>query len=275
MKKITIFTFCLLVLFSLSSVTSAQKKAVKRTKAVKQPTPAATATPQITSEPKQSFAAEPTPPKRNARPNGGQTNGDARNAAAITPVYFYEFERPGFTYARVMIEHDDAGKGKISFLKDNNDELISDPIELSAVTMAKLKETFEELDFLTSTENYQHEKDFSNIGNVTITLKRDGRERTARYNWTDNKLAKALMDEYRRISNEYTWRFEMAMAIENQPLQTVGLMETMDRYITQKEISDPQHILPLLEQYSTNERIPLMARNRAAKVVKQIVKASK
>ena len=31
------------------------------------------------------------------------------------------------------------------------------------------------------------------------------------------------MDEYRRISNEYTWRFEIA-ARENQPLQTPGLM---------------------------------------------------
>jgi hypothetical protein len=49
----------------------------------------------------------------------------------------------------------------------------------------------------------------------------------------------------------------------------------MDRYIARNEISDPQHILPLLTDLSTNERLPLMARNRAAKIVKQIAKASK
>ena len=113
------------------------------------------------------------------------------------------------------------------------------------------------------------------MGNVTITLKRDQRTRTVKYNWTENKLAKALMDEYRRISNEYTWRFEMALAIENQPLQIPSLMELMDRYIARGEISDPPHLLPLLEQYSTNERLPLMARNRAAKIVKQISRSIK
>ena len=32
------------------------------------------------------------------------------------PVYFYEFSRPGFVYPRILIEHDEAGKGKISFM---------------------------------------------------------------------------------------------------------------------------------------------------------------
>jgi hypothetical protein len=67
----------------------------------------------------------------------------------------------------------------------------------------------------------------------------------------------------------------MTLARENQPLHTPGLMETMDRYITRGEISDPPHLLPLLTQYSTDERLPLMARNRAAKIIKLISKAAK
>jgi hypothetical protein len=216
--------------------------------------------------------------KRNSRPGRESDRAAAASPASKVsgPQYAYEFDRPGFVYGRVNIEHDDAGRGTISFVKQGYADAIKDPIALSAVTMDKLRQTFDALNFIDSAENYQHEKDFSHMGNVSISLKRlkrDGRTRTAKYNWTDNKLAKELMDEYRRISNEYTWRFEMSLARENHPLDVPGLMETMDRYIARGEISDPQHILPLLEQFSTDERIPLMARNRAAKIVKQIAKS--
>ncbi|MEO7540028.1 MAG: hypothetical protein ABIV21_08360 [Pyrinomonadaceae bacterium] len=278
MKKFTVITFCFVLLLSLSAVLSAQSRSTKRPKKTELPaasggtavSPAATPTPPATPG--------ATPGKRNSRP--GVSSDDAAiqvrsNAPANGPVYSYEFDRPGFIYGHVNIEHDDAGRGSISFVKEGYIDAINDPIELSAVTMAKMRETFEALNFLNSTESYQHERNFANMGNVTITLKKDGRSRTAKYNWTDNKLARDLMDEYRKISNEYTWRFEMTIARANQPLQSPGLMETMDRYISRGEISDPQQLLPLLTQYSTDERLPLMARNRAAKIVKQISKAAK
>ncbi len=110
------------------------------------------------------------------------------------------------------------------------------------------------------------------MGNVTFTLKRDGRSRTAKYNWTDNKAAKMLMDEYRRITNEYTWKFEISIAIENLPLQTPGLMDMLDSYMKRGEISDPPHLLPFLAILSNDERMPLMARNRASKLIKDIEK---
>ena len=113
------------------------------------------------------------------------------------------------------------------------------------------------------------------MGNIAVTLKKQGRERTVKYNWTDNKDAKMLMDEYRRISNEYTWLFELTLARQNQPLQTPSLMDALDSYFKRNELSDPPHLLPLLTQLSTDERMPLMARNRAAKLIEQIQKAKK
>lgn len=219
---------------------------------------------------------EPVPTKRNERP------GDIAPAATPTPkvqssgpIYSYIFTRPGFTYSRVAVEHDDAGKGKISFQKSSFDEPIVDPIELSAVTMKNLTEALAGLNYLDSTEEYQHIRDYSHMGNVEFTLKSGVRERTTRFNWTENKIAKALMDEYRRISNEYTWRFEIDLARQNQPLMTPGLMESIDSYIDRKEISDPTNLVPFLTQLSTDERLPLMARNRATKIIKAIEKAAK
>ena len=213
--------------------------------------------------------------KRNERPGStpnkdGSNTGAAKGAAA--PAFFYEFTRTGFSYSLILIEHDEAGEVPGGFLKDGHDELITDPIELSTATLAKINGVLTDMKFLDSTEDYQYAKDYSHLGNVIFTLKRDGRERTAKYNWTENAGAKALMDEYRRIANEYTWRFEILLARENQPLLTPGLVEALESYIRRDEISDPAHLLPFLTPLSTDERLPLMARNRTVKIIKEIEK---
>ena len=265
MKKTLIICLSAIVLCLLSVGLKAQ---TKKTKKAAKPKSTATSATKPKSEPPVEI-----PVKRNERPSNGNANNSS--TTNYSPVYFYEFTRPGFLYERVLIDHDEAGTGKISFLKSGFDEMISDPIQLSPVTVANLKSSFTALDFLASTENYQTEMDHSNMGNVEITVRKEGRSRTARYNWSNNKQAKALMDEYRRIANEYTWRFEIGTARENQTLLAPNLIEKLDSYIQQKEISDPPHMLGLLTELSADERLPLIARDHAARLVKQIEKAKK
>jgi len=211
--------------------------------------------------------------KRNERPNTQQAKSAATQTAQS--AYSYEFTRPGFVYSRVVIEHDDAGTGKISFQKNGFEEVITDPVSLSSVTMRNIKDALVALDFFASTEEYQTARDYSHMGNSQFTFRRDGKTRTVKYNWTENKSAKILMDEYRRLANEYTWRFEISVGRENQPLETPGQMDVIDSYIQRGEISDPPHLLPFLTELSTDERMPLMARNHALKLIKQIEKKKK
>ncbi|HVF47206.1 MAG TPA: hypothetical protein VNA17_06550 [Pyrinomonadaceae bacterium] len=268
----------LLLLFGLAAGAAAQVK--KSKKSVNDKPRAAVVIEETARVP----APEPdNSPKTNARPSAetpqeGKKNGRDSTAPvqkADLPVYFYEFTRPGFTYSRVSIAHDEKGRGKISFERDGSDEVISDPVNLSALTISRLDEALAALNFLDSNDEYQHSRDFSHMGNVQITVRKNGRERTAKYNWTDNKHAKAMMDEYRRIANEYTWRFEISVARENQQLQTPGMIKTLDSYLERGEISDPAQLLPFLSELSTDERLPLMARNHAARLIKQIEKAKK
>ncbi|MBP9664460.1 MAG: hypothetical protein KBD94_07530 [Pyrinomonadaceae bacterium] len=58
-------------------------------------------------------------------------------------------------------------------------------------------------------------------------------------------------------------------------MQTPGLMDTLASYYKRNELSDPPHLVPLLTELSTDERMPLMARNRASKLVEQIQKVKK
>jgi hypothetical protein len=269
------------IVLSLPVAAAAQKSGNKTVKKPAKPAAVAAPTPRPIPEPKTEV-----PVKRNERPTdaapASDTKANSRDDASKVPStvaesmpYKYEFDRPGFTYPNILIEHDDNGKGKISFKKDGYQELLTDPIQLTTGTMEKLEAAFAALNFLDSTENYQYAKDFSNMGNVTITLKRDGRTRVAKYNWTENKQARVLYDEYRRIGNEYIWKFEIAIGRENQPLLTPSLVDVIDSYIRQNEISDPPHLVPFLTELSNDERLPLIARNHATKLIKQIEKTKK
>ena len=264
----------ILTLCALSHAVTAQTKRTKRPLKSVKPASATVAAPEPTPAP----TPEVVSPKRNERPGEGPANGAKPNASTppvIIPVYFYEFSRPGFTYSRVLVEHDEDGKGKVSFQKSEFDELITDPVQLSPVTLGKIKEALSALNFLDSTETYQTARDYAHMGDTRITVKKAGRERTVKNNWTENKHAKALMDEYRRIANEYTWRFEVLSARENQPLLTPGMMATMESYLRRDEISDPPNLLQFLTQLSNDERLPLIARNHASRLIKEIEKKKK
>jgi hypothetical protein len=177
--------------------------------------------------------------------------------------------------SHIVIEHDDAGKGTITFTRSALGEELSEPVTVSAASLDKLRGAFDALNFIDSSENYQFERDFSNMGNSTITLRQDGRERTAKYNWTSNSNAKILMDEYRRLANQFVWIFDFNLARANQPLETPKLIDGLDGLLKRNEISDPHQMLPFLTAVISDERVPLIGRNRAGKIVKQIEKQKK
>lgn len=255
--------------FSISAQTKTRKTTKKTTKPTIKTTQTTTATTQETVK---------TPAKKNERPTGetsaNQTPKTNSNNLENS-VYFYEFSQPNFLVSKIFIEHDEQGKGKITFQKRDFGEDITDPLQLTTATLERIKNALNVLDFINSSENYQYEKDYSHLGKIKIKVKKDGRERIAEFNWTQNKEARILMDEYRKIAQQYVWIFDINVARQNQPLQAPGLMDTLDGYIRRNEISDPPQMIPFLRELSNDERIPLIARNHATKLITQIEKDGK
>ncbi len=270
MKK---FIFAILIAVTISGLAvsffAQTKKPVKKN--IK-PTP--TPTPQVS--PSQNAEAEPvkTPTKKNERPVNGNSSNNAL-ATKDAPNYFYEFSQPAFTVSKVLIEHDESGKGKISFMKSISDEVISDPIEVSPAALGRINAALTALNFFDSTENYQYEKDYSHLGNITIKIKKNGRMRETKFNWTQNQDAKTLADEYRKISNQYIWIFDINLARVNQPLESPKLMDMIDSYIRRNEVSDATQLIPFLKELGNDERIPLIARNHATRLIEKIGKEEK
>ena len=286
LKKITsTFVYSFLILALVLSV-GAQTKTSKTKKAVSKTPPKTTGKSEILP------VAEPskTSTKKNERPEaqnqetteGNHLEANGTNGETLKPnsrpaseknssVYFYEFSQPNFLVSKVIIEHDEKGKGKISFLKKNFEETVSDPLQLSTTTLEKVRSVWQTLNFLDSREDYQSiERDYAHLGNMKFTIKKEGRERTAKFNWTENVTAKILADEYRKISQQFVWIFDINVARENQPLESPNLMNALDGLIRRNEVSDPEQMIPMLKELGNDERIPLLARNHATKIIKQI-----
>ncbi|HSK74079.1 MAG TPA: hypothetical protein VK892_20435 [Pyrinomonadaceae bacterium] len=216
---------------------------------------------------------KPEPKKANRKP---ETVSRPSAAKENLPVYFYEFTQPNFVVSHIRLEHDENGKGKITFRKKDFGEDFSDPIQLSPETLEILKTHWNALNFLDSTEEYQSkERDYAHLGTMQLKMKKEAGERTVKFNWTENKDAKALADEYRKIGNQYVWMFDITVARENQPLETPRIMNAIDSYLKRSEISDPKQMIPFLRELSEDERVPLITRNHAARLIKEIEKKIK
>lgn len=277
-SKIGLGILFLALTFSLSAQT---KRKTTKKKTTKKAAAAETQTVVVNSSPpdaKKNLRPEITeiPPVSHERTNETvKTNSRPTVVAENKSVYFYEFSKADFAVSKINIEHDENGKGKITFQKRDFAEPETDPLQLSAATLERVKTIWQALNFLDSTENYQTVRDFSHLGTMKFSMKKNGQVREATFNWTDNKDAKSLADEYRKIGQQFIWIFDMSVARENQPLDAPRLMDELDSLIRRKEISDAAQMLPLLRELADDERIPLIARNRSKKLIEKIEKDEK
>lgn len=186
--------------------------------------------------------------------------------------YSYEFKKSDFFIRHIRIKHDSRGRGEISFERQNDLEPIVEPLELSETLSTRITALWQALRFLDSSTNYQAEKQFPQLGTMWLRMTQGERVRTAEFNWTNDQNARALTDEYRRMANQAIFIFDISVARQNQPLDSPKIMDRLDIYLKRGELSDPQQLIPLLSDLRTDERLPLMARNHAERILKKIEK---
>lgn len=212
--------------------------------------------------------------KHNPRPSQASPPAAATNNNPSTdPVkYTYEFSQPKFYVKHITIEHDANGRGTVTFERLNEDGSVVEPLELSPAALARINASWQALQFLDSQTDYQADKQFPHLGTMRIGMQRGERKRVAEFNWTNNADASTLVNEYRKAADQAILIFDISLARQNQPLNAPKLMEAMESLINRNALSDPRQMLPLLKELSTDERVPLIARNHALRLVKKIQK---
>jgi len=213
----------------------------------------------INDRPQQTPAATPRPRQENKKPPD-------------PTLYAWEFRQPDFLVSHIVIEHDASGRGKITFEHRGEAAPIVEPVELSISALGRVLGLWSDLQFLDSNQDYQASKNFAHLGVYHLRMDDGKRKRTAEFNWSDNRQAWALTNEYRRVSNQAILVFDIKLAREMQPLNAPGLMDEMERDLARGDLSDPYQLLPFLKELLTDERIPLIARNHADRLLKKIEK---
>lgn len=219
------------------------------------------------------YAQDQSGAKHNSRPQqvaGSTVDGGGTKTEAVK--YSYEFSQPKFYVKHIVIEHDANGRGTITFERLNEDTPVSEPIELSADALGRISSAWQSLRFLESDTDYQSDKQFPHLGTMKIGMQRGERKRVAEFNWTNNDDASTLVNEYRKAADQAILVFDIAIARENQPLNAPKLMETMESLLKRNALSDPRQLLKLLQDLSTDEHVPLIARNHALRLIKKIEK---
>ena len=217
------------------------------------------------------YAQNPGPTKHNTRPTQTATPPGAVSEDKTEPVkYTYEFSQPKFVVKHIVIEHDVNGRGTVKFERLNEETPIIEPLALSAAALARINAAWQGLQFLDSNTDYQADKQFPHLGTMKIGMEQGNRKRVAEFNWTNNTNAETLINEYRRAADQAILIFDISVSRENQPLNAPKLMEVMESLMKRNGLSDPEQLLPLLKELSTEERIPLIARNHALRIMKKI-----
>ena len=186
--------------------------------------------------------------------------------------YAYEFKQPDFFVYFIRIEHDDKGRGQIRFERRSDTEQLTEPFELSAAALARVRAHWEALGFLDSQANYQGERTYPSMGQTRLTMRRGGRERTAEFNYSQDEHAQGLSNEYRKASEQAVLVFELQVARESQPLETPKLINKLDSLIERDFLSDRHQLVPLIRELTEDERVPLVGRNQAARILKKLEK---
>ncbi len=185
--------------------------------------------------------------------------------------YRYVFVNERFTIPRLTVEFDGAGVGQYTFKRKDLDE-ITNKLKISTSLLAQINALFDEVGFLNSKESYQHKKDFSHLGTMTITFKRGGQERSTTFNYTDNEPMMKLAEIFRNIATQEMRVFEIENTRQSDPISTPAQMRQLESELKGKHLADPAQLLPLLKDIQQDEGVPLIARNHAERLMQMIQK---
>lgn len=185
--------------------------------------------------------------------------------------YHYLFENERFTTPLQEVEFNGQGEGTFRFERKDSDEIVN-KLTVSSSLLSQIQILFDGLNFLSSNEDYQHKKDFSHLGTVTIGLGRGGKERVVKFNYTTNELMSEIRDLFQNIVTQETRVFELETARANDPLSTPAQMRILESELRSKHIADPQRFVSILQDLKLDESVPLITRNHAERLLQTIKK---
>jgi hypothetical protein len=209
--------------------------------------------------------------------SSAQTHSDSLAGKTAEPhpgatSFKFKFENSRFYIPLIEIDIAADGSGELRFRRGEADEIIERRLKLLPATLARINQLIARVRFLDSHEDYQSEKDFSHLGWVTITARQSERERTVRFNYTKNQDVSEIAEIFRAIANQEIALFDIELAQRYQPLSIPQLLDALESDLHFQRVAEPTKLLATLRELSSDDTLPLIARNKAKQIAEQIEK---
>src|SRR6202008_4818625 len=95
--------------------------------------------------------------------------------------YTYEFSQPKFYTKHIVIQHDQSGRGTITFERLNEDVAVEEPLALSPSALSRITALWTALQFLDSDKNYQTSQSYAHLGVMKIGMEQGDKKRVAQF----------------------------------------------------------------------------------------------
>jgi hypothetical protein len=217
-----------------------------------------------------SGTAAPTPHTHGFAPLKLQSEGERPVAGDI--AFKYVFENPRFYIPWIQLDLSQEGAGMVRFRRGESDDTLDREVKLQPSTLSRIAELFARTGFLTSSEDYQSKRDFAHLGWMTISASQGGKQRTVRFNYTENRDIGELSDIFRAISNQAITLFDIDLTIRHQPLDLPRMLESLENELRLERFAEPDQLIPTLRDIARDDTLPLIARNNATRLITSIQK---
>jgi hypothetical protein len=168
----------------------------------------------------------------------------------------------------------------MSFIVEKNGKVIydgrklADPpaphtLQISAATAARLFSLAESLGYFRSLTLESNHK-VANMGQKTLTYEADGQASRVEYNYTENRTAQELVEQFEKISMVEQHIPQLEYALQYDRLSVANQLRTIQIELDEKDLVEPELLIPTLEKIAKNPRLLHLAQVRAQDLLKRI-----
>jgi hypothetical protein len=202
----------------------------------------------------------------------GGFQSESDHTASPEPGFRYVFENPRFYIPWIQLDLSPEGTGSVRFRRGESDDTLDRAVKLESSTLSRIAELIARSGFLTSNDDYQNKRDFAHLGWMTISVNQGGKQRTVRFNYTQNQDISELAEIFRAISNQAITLFDIDLAIKHQPLDLPRLIESLENELRLERLAEPDQLIPALRDIAQDDTLPLIARDQATRLINNIQK---
>src|SRR5437763_15698899 len=168
--------------------------------------------------------------------------------------FTYCHENTRGPYEMQCIQLDPEAMGQVKF-KRRQAETVNMPIQLSPAGREKFIALLSATNYLDHAENFESGKKIADLGAKHLTIEMPSGKREGTFNYSMRKDVTDLSTFFEGLINQETLSFDLANAMQFEPLSVPKRLEQVENELKSNRIGDPERLVPVLEKIEKDQQI--------------------